>query len=239
MDEEKKENIEVELKYQPTEEQLSSLLEGAERLPDEKIHDVYFDFPDFKLLRKGIRLRYRIIKRKEKDGEPPFEAVGFFELKIGLGNKADLEIKDKEKIKEYLENEKDGIKQFFDTGKGLEEIVVKKENQFIPIVDFNTERRKYIKNRFIIDIDEVDYGPNEEKCNICEIELMIKDEEKIKETKEKIKEFAEGYGLDGRGVIPKGWEYLRRFNKEIYQEIYVKKMEEKEKKKALNEIKMK
>ncbi len=239
MDEKK--NIEVELRYQPAEEQLKLLLDDSEKLYDEDSHDVYFDFPDFRLLRKGIRLRYRTVRKKYKEEEKPREAIGFFELKVGLGNKADLEIKDRKKIKEYLGKEMEGIKEFFDTGKDLEEIVMKKENKFISIVDFKTHRKEYKKEEFIIDVDEVDYGLGEDKYNMCEIESMINDENQIKDTKNKIKEFAKKYNFNTeKRVVPKGWEYLRRFNKEIFEEIYVKNIEEKEKKKALNnEIKLK
>ncbi len=235
MDEEKKEDIEVELRYQPTGDQLKLLLNDSEKLYDEESHDIYFDFPDFSLLKKNIRLRYRTVKRKEKEGEAPFETTGFFELKIGLGNKADLEIKDRKKIKEYLEKERGGIKEFFNTGKDLEEIVMKKEAKFIPIINFKTYRQKYKNEDFIIDIDEIDYGPLEDKYKMCEIETMIENEERIKETKNNIKEFVKKYGFDTeKKVTPKGWEYLRRFNPEMFKEIYVKNMEEKEKRKALN-----
>ena len=57
--EEERKDIEVELKYQPTEEQMKKIIYGAEDLGIKKFRSRYFDFDDFRLLKKGIHLRRR------------------------------------------------------------------------------------------------------------------------------------------------------------------------------------
>lgn len=60
--------IEVEKKFKPTEEQLNAMVTGAEFLCEKVLHDVYYDYPDYRMFKKDVRLRNR---------------NGNFELKIG------------------------------------------------------------------------------------------------------------------------------------------------------------
>ena len=122
--------IEVEKKFQPTEEQLAALLKDCEFIREVKLHDLYYDYPDYSLWKKEIYLR------KRNDG---------FELKI--------QIKDTGAYEE-LEDE-ESIKKFFKTTQPLTEFI--KEN-FILAVDFTTTRKKYKNGEFVIDIDELNFG---------------------------------------------------------------------------------
>jgi adenylate cyclase class IV len=84
--------IEVEKKFQPTKEQLDALLLDAQLVKEKTQHDTYYDFPDFRLFKKGIRLRKR--------------GTGF-ELKIdpdrGISeSQISIEIENDSEIMEYL-----------------------------------------------------------------------------------------------------------------------------------------
>ncbi|MCM2338863.1 MAG: CYTH domain-containing protein [Burkholderiales bacterium] len=225
---EKKRDIEVELKFQPTEEQLNKMIEGLEVVSNVNIRDIYYDFDDFRLLKDEVRLRYRLSK---KEG---YEATGVLELKIKIDSKADIEINDKNEIKDYLSDVSDDIKNYFNTGKSIEELM--KDKKLVSYIDFKTERKEYIKEGFKIDVDKLSFG-----YDLCEIEVMVEDENQIKQMKDNIKEFAKKYDFDTETkIIPKGWEYLRRFNPKLYEEIYLRRKENKEIKKDLNnEIKIK
>ncbi|MEI8270494.1 MAG: CYTH domain-containing protein, partial [bacterium] len=79
--------IEVEMRFQPTEEQLDSLLKEAVFVASVEIHDVYYDYPDFRLLKEGVRLRKR---------------DGVFELKIKKDTSIHQEIENKQDIEKYF-----------------------------------------------------------------------------------------------------------------------------------------
>ena len=51
--------IEVEKKFQPTAGELQAFLAGAEFLGEIENYDEYYDYPDFRLFKKGFRLRNR------------------------------------------------------------------------------------------------------------------------------------------------------------------------------------
>ena len=123
--------IEVEKKFQPTDEQLASLLKDAQFLGEKINHDVGYDYPDYRLLKKEIRLRNR---------------NGSFELKISKHKEAS-------EVSHEIENKKE-IERYFNTD-NFEKFV--KDNLVI-IVEIKTKRKKYKKGDFIIDIDELDFG---------------------------------------------------------------------------------
>ncbi len=123
--------IEIEKKFDPTEEQLKNLLLGADFLGEVTNHDIYYDYSDYRLFKNKIRLRNR---------------NGSFELKIKKGSGAMQEIEDEEEIKKY-----------FETDLSLEEFI---EKNLLLLSDYKTKRRKYKKENFNIDIDECDFGYN-------------------------------------------------------------------------------
>ena len=108
--------IEVEMRFQPKEEQLSSLLRDAFFVSSIEIHDVYYDYPDFRLLKEGIRLRKR---------------DGLFELKIKKDSSIHQEIEDKNEIEKY-----------FNLNIPLEEFIKK---YLLIIIDYKNKREKYKK----------------------------------------------------------------------------------------------
>lgn len=123
--------IEVEKKFQPTEEQLAALLQDAEFVGDKVLEDKYYDYPDYRLFHKKIFFRNR-------NGE--------FELKLGddegLG------------VSEELETEEE-IKKYFKTDKPLKEFI---QTNLVQIIEYVTKRKKYKKGEFNIDIDDLSFG---------------------------------------------------------------------------------
>ncbi len=121
--------IEVEKKFQPTDEQFAQMLEGAEFLGDKTLHDLYFDFHDYRLIRADNRLRRR------NNG---------WELKLGGGSGVAQEIETEAEIQAY-----------FGIAVSIDEFA--KEN-LIEAVNFTNQRKKYSKNGFAIDVDSMDFG---------------------------------------------------------------------------------
>ena len=122
--------IEVEKKFQPTEEQLKALVNNSKFIKEVELHDLYYDYPDYSLWKKTVFFRNR---------------NGGFEVKIQVKDTGSYnEIEDEESIKKY-----------FKTDKQISEFI--KEN-FIVAVDFKTKRQKYKKDDFNIDVDELSFG---------------------------------------------------------------------------------
>ncbi|MFZ2072477.1 MAG: CYTH domain-containing protein [Minisyncoccia bacterium] len=121
--------IEVEKKFQPTKKELEKLLEKAEFLGEKINHDVYYDYPDYRLIKNRIRLRIR---------------NNLFELKIGKDSGISEEIDDEEKIKDFFKTEL-SIKEFI-------------KKNLILFIEYKTKRNKYKKGQFVIDIDKCDFG---------------------------------------------------------------------------------
>ena len=180
--------LEVEKKFQPTTEQLNTLISDAEFLGEIVNHDIYYDYDDFRLLKDNIRLRNR---------------NGLFELKIGKSSGVAHEIEDIEEIKKYF-NVEDSLENFI-------------ENSLNIVMDFKTNRQKYKKQEFHIDIDKTSFG-----YNMCEIEIMVEKEEELKEAEDKIINLAAKHEFEVKRMNGKGKEYLRIFNPEIYKEIFEK-----------------
>ncbi len=191
--------IEVEKKTQPTEEQLEVLLKEAEFIQEKIIHDMYYDFPDYSLFKKGIRLRKR---------DSGFELKGYLGNSDSVSIRAAREIEDESEIKKHLNMGDD---------KSLEEIINK---DFILLCGYTTKRKKYKKEGFIIDVDETDFG-----YNMTEIEIPVEDETKIKEAEDRLISFAKKYNLEILDLPIKPDEYLRRLKPEIYNLIHRKEDE--------------
>ncbi|MDQ5954260.1 MAG: hypothetical protein QG583_188 [Patescibacteria group bacterium] len=120
--------IEVEKRFHPTEEQTKIMLQGAEFLGESVNHDIYYDYPDVRFLKKDIRLRNR---------------NGSFELKIGKGSSAAEEIDDKKEIEKY-----------FSMDKNLEDFI--KENMIV-VMEYSNNRKSYTKEGFNIVLDEMSF----------------------------------------------------------------------------------
>lgn len=151
---------------------------------------------------KDYRLLKSNIKLRNRNGN--------FELKIKTSTGVNIEIEKIEEIKKYFKII------------NLDNFV--KENLQI-IIDYKTTRNEYKNDEFIIDHDVTDFD-----YELCEIELMVNNNNEEEKAKQKILEFALAHNFNIDKVLSKRMEYLRRFKPDIYREIYCNKF---------NEIKMK
>jgi predicted adenylyl cyclase CyaB len=185
--------IEVETSFQPTREQLAKLLEEAEFLGEKINHDIYYDFPDYKLFKEQVKFRSR---------------SGAFELKIKTINGASSEIEDEEEVKKY-----------FNTELPLLDFINK---NMIVITDYVNNRKKYKKEDFSIDVDDIDFGNGVLEDKVIEIELMVENEAEIAEAKEKIANLAKKYNIEFKKIPAKRELYLRIHNPELCDQLYGK-----------------
>ncbi len=133
--------IEVEKKFKPTDEQLEAFLQGAEFASEKLLHDLYYDYPDYRLYKKEFYFR----KRGDN-----------FELKIGNNSVSG--------VSEEVEGDENIIKRLGIT-KSLEDFV---REDLIVLIDYKTIRKEYKKDGFIIDVDELSYG---HKCVEIELQV--------------------------------------------------------------------
>lgn len=203
--------IEIEKKFLLTDAQKEKLLEKAEFLGEKTFVDVYYDTPEYVLTKNDIWLRAR-------DGK--------FELKLPLQkNGSGL-------TNQYHEIEgEEKIRQIFDivpNGSFLEDI---QSFGYAAFCECKTARRKYQKEKFTIDLDEVTFFENSAqggseyvrdfKYSIAEIELIIASEKEIKKANDEILAFADLMGLNpqagGKNLRGKVLEYLFRRKPEHYK----------------------
>ncbi len=129
LDESSENETEVEVKFQPTEEQLKKLLEGAIFVHEKENHDIYYDFNDYRLTKQDVRLRFR---------------NGFPQLKVGKERGVADEIKNEEDIKKYFKTDLD-----------LKDYIYKNMTVFI---EYKVKRKEYEKEGFTIDLDDCNFG---------------------------------------------------------------------------------
>lgn len=184
--------IEVEKKFQITLEQLKRIEESAEFVKEVTNTDVYYDTPDYQLLRKDRWLRSR-------DGK--------FEAKI----RPDVFDKNINTYEEITNSEE--ILKRLNIPKLTEDFEVNlKQNGLEVLVKLVTKRRKFKIKDLIIDIDEVDYG-----YTVCEIEKMVERESEVENATKDIFDLAASLGLEIKRVRGKGMEYFFRFKPEVYK----------------------
>lgn len=183
--------IEVEKKFILSGADIERLTRGAEFLGEKEMKDAYYDTKDFSLTRGDKWLRFRGAR---------------WELKLPLRTDSGWHDQYRE-----LETEEEIAKELeLNTQSQLgEELKQAGYEQFAKIT---TVRRKYKKDNFIIDLDEVDFG-----YKIGEIELMVNDQSEMPKAIEKIASFAKKMGLTMAPVRGKLVEYLRRYKPEHYQ----------------------
>lgn len=180
--------IEVEKKFQPTSEQLEKLLSGAEFLGEKTIHDLYYDYPDYRMFKKDDRLRDR---------------SGSFELKVSVKGGVAYEIDNEEEIKKYFGTEMD-LKEFIN-------------QNLISFIDYTTYRKKYIKDGFSIDVDQMSFGDL-----FVEIELLVESEDSINEAENKILEISKSFGMEPKGPFVKREAYFTKVKPELYETLFGK-----------------
>lgn len=185
--------IEVEKKFILDEKQKARLIEGAQFLGEKVFTDIYYDNAQFSLSSKDIWLR---------------ERAGVFELKLPA-----YEIGDDKLVDQYQEivGEK-MIREIF----AIPEI-----NNFVddiaqlghqPFCTCTTTRKKYQKENFIIDLDEVTYAGSDLEYAIGEIELLVEKKEQIKDASEKIMQFAKEHGLNEGALLGKVLFFVKAKN---------------------------
>lgn len=189
--------FEVEKKFSLDGVDLERLTQGADLLSEKTFTDTYFDNQEHLLTKNDKWLRSR-------DGK--------FELKLplnqgegALSRKLDRyeEVTDEDKIKEAL-----GINSPENLDSCLEELGYK------PFCSITSNRSKYKRGDFGIDIDKMDFG-----YTVGEIELMVKSEADMKQALEMILNFAKENGISIKPVLGKVAEYLRRKSTGHYQEL--------------------
>lgn len=183
--------IEVEKKFLIDKSKISELLGGAEFLNEKKFSDTYWDTPKYSLTTTDHWLRSR-------DGK--------FELKVPtLAGGKRLVDQYEELDSDNQISEKLGLPP----GDLVKEL---KRANYDPFGTVTTLRKKYKKEDFIIDIDELDFG-----YNIVEVELMVKEKDEIISAINKILAFAKSHNLEVSQVRGKIVEYLKRNNSKHYQ----------------------
>jgi predicted adenylyl cyclase CyaB len=184
--------IEVEKKFQPTEEQLKALLVDAKLIKEKELIDVYYDTSDFYFAKKGMRLRSR---------------GGVYELKIGASKKSEAQ------VAREMTDEKEILQVLgFTAEKTLADLVKEKLQVACKIV---SQRKEYSKLGFTIDVDITDFG-----YNVTEIELIVANEADVKQAEEKVLSFAQSFGLEVKDLPIKPLEYMKRKQPDLYKELY-------------------
>ncbi|EKE11943.1 MAG: thiamine triphosphatase-like protein [uncultured bacterium] len=187
--------FEVEKKFILNEKQKEALLDGAQFLGGKVFTDAYYDNEQFSLGLSDMWLRKR-------DDE--------FNLKIPMREK------EGEMINKYHEIEGEmAIREIFaipiisDFEQDLESF------GHLPFCKFETTRKKYAKEGFVIDLDLADFG--DWKYGLAEIELVVELKEDMKEAEEKIYEFARRHELEIKHVNGKLVEFFKRKMPEQYE----------------------
>jgi predicted adenylyl cyclase CyaB len=185
--------IEVEKKFQPTPEQLAKLLEGAVLVKEKTMHDVYYDFADFKVFKSGNRLR-----KRDKG----------FELKVHMPTTSGVTVAHEYTIEAYI------LKHLPDT-RGEQSLNALVEKHMKVLCDFTTARKEYTKGDFIIDVDVMDFG-----VSWIEIEVQVENEADAPIAEQKILDFAATVGIEPKNMPLKTQVYLQMVKPEVYTEVF-------------------
>lgn len=187
--------IEVEKKVSLTESDLKKIERHGTFLGSRIVTDTYYDTADYRYTTSDIWLRERECQ---------------FELKVGVHNllrkidRYEEIIEEQEILKKLgLEKEKDLIKALSKAG-------------ILPYATFQTIRRKYQIEKFIIDLDLAYF--HDFVYRIAEIELIVTNESKIPQAEEALDQFIANLGLDtSQPIRAKLIEFLSQKNPTHYQ----------------------
>jgi len=178
--------IEVERKFHITEEEVASLLEGAEYLGEKTYTDICFDSENFGMTTKDQWLRRR---------------NGRYDYKMSFKKQ------DKTGVDNYHEYTGDEVRKHLKLGAGDMEKELAKAG-IKPIAKIVTTRKEYKKGEFGIVIDSMDFG-----YQIGEIELVVSEKD-VEKASKKIMTFANSYGLKLDNNRGKFLEYVCRYRPE-------------------------
>lgn len=151
--------IEVEKKFHATKSAYDFLSQQCEFVAEKKIHDIYFDNPDFELMlsNRWLRLRNGIWEMKVPTPSYSTEIPTYneiFEPEIIL----ELSLPSEKLTMEFL------------AAAG-----------YVPQLDFTSLRKKYKYQNCLLDLDRTDFG-----LEVLEIERMVSEEGEVEEAKESI-----------------------------------------------------
>ena len=187
--------IEVEQKFILSEKDIVRLIASADFLGEKKFMDTYYDTAEYTLTKNDIWLR----KRGDE-----------FELKLPLREAP------KSSMQQYQEIEgAEKIRQIFAIVPVSDFESDIKSLGYEPFCVCTTTRKKFKKDEFTIDLDEVSYG--DFSYNIAEIELMVDEKSAILRATKKIEKFAEEKKLKISSVRGKIIEYLMVKKPQHYQ----------------------
>ena len=191
--------IEVERKLFIDEPELKTIEESAEFLESICLTDTYYDTADYRFTTSDIWLRERNC---------------LFELKIGIkgiDGSIDryLEIKDETEILKKL-----GLENESSLSKALQKASI------LPFATFQTIRRKYRLNKFLLDLDLAYF--DDFIYRVLEIELKVEDDTKIHQAEKEIHQVINTLGLtQTRPVKAKLIQYLFQKSPAHYQALLV------------------
>jgi len=184
--------IEVEEKFELNNQALRQIRKHCDFVNKTKNHDIYFDGPDYKLSANDIWLRSR---NKKSELKYPIKVAGHFNYK---------EYDEPEEIYKKL-NLKYTAKDKNDFRKVLD------KNGLIAIMDFESVRQKYKCGKFIIDIDNTNFG-----FGLFEVETKVENEADIEQAEKEIYQFIKNCGIKTKHLYSgKGVAYSRKFNPEL------------------------
>ncbi len=186
--------IEVEKKFQPTEEQLAKLLALATFLKEEENIDIYYDFSDYSLIKEDKRLRSRNGEWEFKSRLPNLEGS-----RVALTEEItkEREILDRLNFAKY-DNVADMVK-----------------NEMVLLCEIKTKRRKYKIDDFHIDLDETDYG-----FKMCEVELEVDSQADTARAAERILDLVKPFGFEVKPMPGKVMECLKIKTPDLYKKIF-------------------
>ena len=168
--------IEIEVKCDPTPEQKALLLSNAVLVSEEILNDVYYDSLSYALSIRDLWLRKR---------------NGNFTLKKPVPNSSALanqryELETEEEIRRELD---------LPSHTTLEQEIL--NAGYTPLYTFTQYRKKYSKEGFIIDIDQLKF--NSYCFDRCEIELLAEKPEDVAVATKMLIAFTKSYGIK---IIP-------------------------------------
>lgn len=187
--------IEVEVKFllEPAEEQ--RLLDGALLTSERTFSDVYYDTDGYILTTTDRWLRAR---------------AGTFELKLPAGGNRSSA------FNQYQELTTEGdIRRALGLAETDADLAVDLKNAgYEPFVIITTNRKKFKKGEFTIDLDSADFG-----YNLAEVELLVPSDAEQKNARNKIAAFAREHGLQVRPVKGKLLTYIERYRPDHFRRL--------------------
>jgi adenylate cyclase class IV len=82
-------------------------------------------------------------------------------------------------------------------------------------MEYSNNRKKFKKEGFNIDVDDMSFG-----YKMCEIELIVDNEEEVKDAEDKIIEFVKRFGFENKKALTKRKAYFKMVKPEVYKELY-------------------